>query len=227
VYTTSKSPRKTRSPGPFLLIIFTFAVTLYSFYMLETGIKPIVMTMAEYRAKAMAVSAMNTAVKEKLSDDIQYRDLIFIKTDSEGNITMLQANTVEMNKLASSTVLSAIDKLWDVSSETVKVPLGAVFNSQIFAHYGPKLNIKISPVGTVLVDFRTEFEEAGINQTRHRIYLTVRANMKVVIPFAINETEVITDIPIAETIIVGKVPDTYIKVPESQMLNVLPKGNNK
>ena len=77
--------------------------------------------------------------------------------------------------------------------------------------------------GTVSVDFKTSFESAGINQTRHRIYLEAKTQVKVVIPLTTSTKEVKAQIPICETIIVGEVPESYINVPAEIVPNMLPK----
>lgn len=68
-------------------------------------------------------------------------------------------------------------------------------------------------MGMVDVNFGTEFEHAGINQTRHRVYLIVNTEAKVIVPFNSSNMHVTTYLPVAETIIVGKIPENYICVP--------------
>ncbi len=134
---------------------------------------------------------------------------------------MMQANTVMMNRLASEVALTVQDKIQDIRTSSVEVPLGTVFGSQLLAQYGPKLDIGVTPIGMVNVDFKTEFEHSGINQTRHKIYLVIKTQVKIIVPFSSNTTTVETSVPIAETIIVGKVPQNYIYVPENEFLNVV------
>ncbi|MEW9121562.1 MAG: sporulation protein YunB [Thermotaleaceae bacterium] len=163
-------------------------------------------------------------MNSKVSDDIKYQDLIFIRTDTEGNVTMMQANTVMMNRLASEVALTVQDNIKQIKASSVNVPLGNVFGSQLLAQYGPKININVTPIGMVNVDFKTQFEQSGINQTRHKIYLVVNTQVRIIVPFSSNTTSVETSVPIAETVIVGKVPQSYIFVPENQMLNIMPKS---
>lgn len=180
--------------------------------------------MTDAKAREIATRAINESVNSRVSEDVKYQDLISIRTDEEGNVTMMQANTVMMNRLASSVALTIQDNIKKIVTSSVKVPLGNVFGSQLLAQFGPKLDIGVTPIGMAKVDFKTEFEHSGINQTRHKIYLVVETQVKIIIPFSSNTTTVETSVPIAETIIVGKVPQNYIYVPEDEFLNVIPDG---
>ncbi len=217
--------RKKGNFKAFISLILIILIFIYGFMFVDKKVKPSVLAIAEVKAREIATRAINESVNSKVSEDIKYQDLIFIRTDSEGNVTMMQANTVMMNRLASSVALTIQDKIKSIITPSVEVPLGNIFGSQLLAQYGPKLDIKVTPIGMAKVDFKTEFEHSGINQTRHKIYLVVETQVKIIIPFSSNTTTVETSVPIAETIIVGKVPQNYIYVPEDEFLNVVPNGN--
>ncbi len=206
----------------FITILLLCLLSIYGFLLVDKKIKPAVLAIAEVKAKEIATRAINESVNLKVSEDIKYEDLISIRTDTEGNVTMMQANTVMMNKLASEVALSVQDNIKKIKASSVQVPLGNVFRSQLLAQYGPKININVTPIGMVKVDFKTEFEESGINQTRHKIYLVIKTQVKIIVPFSSNTTPVATSVPVAETVIVGKVPQNYIFVPERDLLNVVP-----
>lgn len=206
----------------FISIIIIFLVLIYGFLLVDQKIKPAFIAIAEVKAREIATRSINKSVNDRVAEDIQYQDLIFIRTDNEGNVTMMQANTMMMNKLASEVALSVQDNIKQIKASSVKVPLGTVFGSQLLARYGPKINITVTPIGMVSVNFKTEFEASGINQTRHRIYLVVKTQVKIIVPFSSNTTAVETSVPIAETVIVGRVPQNYIFVPEDEILNLAP-----
>jgi sporulation protein YunB len=128
-----------------------------------------------------------------------------------------------MNRIVSETALSIQEKLKQMGTKRVGIPLGSILGSEIFANLGPRLNIEILPMGTVVVNFATDFEQAGINQTRHKIYLAVDTQVRIVLPLASDVVDVNTRIPIAETIIVGEIPQSYIFVPEDGLLNIIPE----
>ncbi|WP_202709182.1 sporulation protein YunB, partial [Sporosalibacterium faouarense] len=189
------------------------------FILVDRNLKPTIIAMSEVKARMVATQAINDAVKEKIKNDIDYNDLIFVKTDNEGKITLMHANTVLMNNIASDVALEVQQNMREIAPNSIEIPLGNAFDSQILAQYGPKVKIDIVPAGTVTVDFATEFEESGINQTIHKVYLNINTDVKIIVPLASETVNVATTIPIAETVIVGDVPESYIFVPESEVLN--------
>jgi len=97
------------------------------------------------------------------------------------------------------------------------VPLGSLLSNQIFANFGPRLPVGILPVGTVEVNFRTQFDKAGINQTRHRIFLVVDGKIQIVAPLSSKIINVSTEVPIAENIIIGDVPNSYYDTTDDKL----------
>ena len=204
-----------------LFIVFVCVAGLY--ILVEINIKPVIITLSEARVRSVAVTAMNDTVLEMLEDDIKYADLMEVKTDDSGNITMIQANTITINKIASKIAKAAQESIGEIGSLGVNVPAGSILGGQLFAGKGPLIHISVIPAGSVSTQFISEFTSAGINQTRHRIILELSTKMKVVAPIGSSNIEAVTQIPVAETIIVGKVPDSYVNVDETdKMLNLLP-----
>lgn len=183
---------------------------------------PTVQAIGELKAQEVTTRAVNQAVSLVLEKGIKYDDLIFVKEDDEGSITLMQANTMAMNKVASDVALTIQEQLNQIKTTSDRIPLGNALGSQLLAQYGPKIKLTVTPIGMVDVNFGTEFQQSGINQTRHRIYLIINTHVRVIVPFSTKRIEVTTYIPIAETVIVGKVPHTYIQVPEDRFLNITP-----
>lgn len=206
----------------FLVLLMVLGFIIFIFITVNNNIRPLLMAMAEVRARVIAVQAINEAVSSELTYRIQYEDLFIVKTDKDNRVTMLQANTMLMNAIASETALTIQEKLRQMGVKEISIPLGSILGSEIFANYGPRINIGVLPVGTVSVNFVTDFEEAGINQTRHKIYLLVEAQVKIIVPLASNRIDVVTQVPIAETIIVGDIPQYYLSIPEDEFLNAIP-----
>lgn len=132
------------------------------------------------------------------------------------------ANTMYMNKIASDVALTIQEHLKQIRTTSDRIPLGNALGSQLLAQYGPKIKLTVTPLGMVDVNFGTEFEQSGINQTRHRIFLIVTTDVRVIVPFSTNNIKVTTYVPLAETVIVGRVPKSYIQVPDDKMLNINP-----
>lgn len=208
---------------PFISLILIILLISYGFIFIDRQIKPTVLAIAEIKAKEIAAKAINESINNKITDDIRYQDLYFLRTDNEGNVTFMQANTIMMNQLASEVALTVQETIRAIRASSIKVPLGNIFGSQLLAQYGPTINIDVTPIGRVNVDFFTEFEDSGINQTRHKIYLVVKTEIKTIVPFSSSTILVESTVPIAETIIVGRVPENYINVPKDDFINVVPE----
>lgn len=203
----------------YLIILFTVVFTIYVYNIINSNIRPTILGMCEIQAKEIATKAINDAVKSKISENIKYKDLLFIKQDNNGKITLVQANTGLMNNIASDIALEIQENIKKIPGGTIKIPIGNALDSQIIS--GPKINLKLEPHGSVTVNFATDFLDSGINQTIHRVYLVIKADVKIVFPL-ISETITVEDnIPIAETIIVGDVPNSYISLPKEDMLNII------
>jgi sporulation protein YunB len=202
-----------------LWIIALLVLIIYTFNYIDKNIRPSIIAISEIKAKQVTTQAINNTIKTKIKNDIDYDDLIFVHYDNEGKVTLMQANTMLMNSVASEVALEVQNELKQISESTIKVPLNNAFNTDLIRL--PSINIQIIPQGSVIVDFATEFESTGINQTRHRVYIIVTTDVKLIVPLVSENITITTNIPIAETIIVGEVPEQYVNVPEDEILNLV------
>ena len=188
-----------------LVLLLTAAVIA-----MEQNLSQTMLDMAFARAYSMAVETINRAVKQAMGQGVTYEELIDAQMDAQGRVSMLRANTMRMNALADRAGDAALRKLETVSAQKVYVPLGAALGLTLFAGSGPRIPISIVPVGTVQTDFETEFEACGINQTRHKVYLQLSASIRIVIPTGAKTTNVSANMLVAESIIIGKVPESFV-----------------
>lgn len=192
-------------------------------YQLERNLTGVVLSLAQAQARAMAVQVLNEAAEEIVLSGVTYSDLMAITADDSGQVRLIQANTPMLNQLSSRASLTAQEKLSSLESRTVKVPLGSALGVSMLAGAGPKISVAILPVGAVIAGFTTEFESAGINQTRHKISLILTAHVQLVIPSGAKEVEAVIQVAVAESIIVGQVPQTYTDVGDNiGMLDLAP-----
>ncbi|OWZ82874.1 sporulation protein YunB [Natranaerobius trueperi] len=210
-----KKPLSKRMRGfvPLIIITIVIFILIQFFLFIENSLRPTFLAIAEARAKIIAFDAINEAINERVAQNIMYEDLIIVDKDSQGSITMAQTNTMEVNRVQAETVKRVQNTLRDIEGEKINIPLGQVLGSQILATYGPKIPVTLVPIGTVHVDVSHSFKEAGINQTRHKIYLDVFADVQIIIPFVSTSREVKTAVPVADTIYMGDVPDTVVNLP--------------
>jgi len=191
-------------------ILLLFMLGAAAFLLAERSFRPLVFSLAEARSSALATQVLRSAVAEALEGDLTYEQLMNVRMDENGQVALLSANTMRLNQLADKAGTAAQRMLQAMTNEQVSVPLGAALGLTIFAGSGPRIPVSIVPIGSVTTDFETEFETSGINQTRHKIYLTVTASIRIVIPTGAKTTEVTINMLAAESIIVGAVPEGFV-----------------
>lgn len=216
----SRRVRRRRRLRRLLLVALLLSTALL---LTERNFRPLVFALAQARSAAMATKVLSAAVDEALGDGVAYDDLMNVRMDERGQVALLSANTMRMNRLAQSAGAAAQRMLEQMSSERVTVPLGAALGLTLLAGSGPEIPVSIVPVGSVTTDFNTEFEACGINQTRHKVYLTLTASIRIVIPTGARTTEVTVNVLAAESIIVGAVPEGFVGYHLSgEELNLVP-----
>ncbi|MEG2539384.1 MAG: sporulation protein YunB [Clostridium sp.] len=201
--------KKKKNKGPLIMFLIVTGFIVFTLYHINTTLKPTIMAICDAEARNIATETINNTVREEFGNLITYEDIMDMKTDKDGNLIMIQADTVELNKIGAKISLAIQERVKVIASSTAKIPLGAITKNDLFASYGPKISFNMKPLGSIETKYRSEFESKGINQTRHVIYVDITTNMQVIVPLATNKIKVTTNIPIAESIIVGKVPDTY------------------
>ena len=211
-------------------ILFSLAVILALSAALAAwvfaNLNPVVISMAEARARQLAVAAINQAVAEVMQSSVSYSDLIQVSTDGNGRVTLIKANTLLMNELASKTALAVQKNLLALEEAGVTLPLGSAFGIKILASSGPRIRVGVVPVGSITTRFVTACETAGINQTRHKIYLNLHTTVRIVIPTQSKDVNVDTKVLVTENIIVGRVPNSYVNVLDPSQINLNPDRYN-
>lgn len=219
--TASLSKKCGRSSWMVLLAVL--AIVAACLWYLERNLTEVVLSLADARARSLAVQSLNEAAEETVQSGVGYDQLMNVTTGTDGSVRLIQANTAEMNKLAARASIIAQQRLESLEGQSVSVPLGSALGLTIFAGSGPRIRVQILPVGSVTTRFDTEFQTAGINQTRHKVLLTLSATIQLVIPTGASVVEASTQVAVAESIIVGQVPDSFVDVNnDSDMLNLIP-----
>ncbi|MBU3092941.1 sporulation protein YunB [Clostridium sp. CM028] len=191
------------------IIMINFTIFIYIF---DKTVMPTVMAVADAEMRAKATEIVNRSIISEYSKQFNYDQVIRVDKDSQGNIVMLKADTLKMNKIACDVALESQKELMKLGEVGMKIPIGYITRNSILSYYGPKVTIKMQPIGHVETKYSSEFESAGINQTRHKIYVKVKTTVKVIAPLKSNDIEVANEVPIAETIIVGKTPNTAVQL---------------
>ena len=185
-----------------LLLALTVAVVLH--------MKPVVVDLATARTSnavnRIVVAAVNDAVD---SGRIDYEQLVDFDKDADGHVTALRSNMAAFNRLQASIADDILQRMAEVSSTDLAIPIGTLTGSPLLAGRGPCLRVRMQSVGTATARFDNQFSSAGINQTRHRIILNVDVHVSILLPGLTTYTKVSNEISVAETVIVGGVPETY------------------
>jgi len=205
--------RKSRVSSIAVILFLLLILTSYMLWIMEIHLKPTLLAIAEARATLIATQAINTVINDKVSQSIDPQVLVTVKVDSRGRVVLIQPNTMEFNKLAADTTIKVQEALKEIADEKISIPIGQVLGSQFLASMGPKITVTIIPIGTVQVKVIDKFEQAGINQTRHMVYLVATTQVKIVVPLVSKSVSVNTQVPIAEYVVVGEVPSTYVQFP--------------
>ena len=161
--------------------------------------------------RASTTVAVNDAVYYTLQDGLRYEDLVSVERDESGAITAVSANALKINKIARDTASISQSNLKNLSLNGIPIPLGALTGIEALAGLGPPIQFRIIPVSSVACDFTSTFESVGINQTKHSVYLNVIADISIVMPSRTENFAVTTEILVGESVLVGKVPDTYLQ----------------
>ncbi len=220
----SATRRKFRRRTVLVLLFLTLALLAAGVLCLEQNLTKVVLSLAQAQARALAVQVLNESATELLSSgDVTYESLMHVTVDDQGQVRLIQANTPEMNRLAAQVSLMAQSRLAEKPDQSVRVPLGSALGLTLFAGAGPRIQVRVLPVGSVHAEFHTDFQTAGINQTRHRVSLMLTAQVQLVAPTGAKRVEVTTQVAMAESIIVGEVPETFTDVGDDMdMLDLVP-----
>ena len=203
------------------VIFIIAAVSLMSYF--KGNILPVISTMSEATVRALAVNAINNASHTVIDESIDYSELVKIDKDENGNINLIQANTVRINRLARDLANMSEKNIEEIKEQTIELPIGAFTGSAVLSGVGPVVNVSLLPIGNVTCDFVSSFDDVGINQTKHSIYIYINTTISIVLPVSSVPVSVSTSILVVENIIVGKVPDVYLNmISNSTPINLVP-----
>ena len=191
-----------------ILVLVVIIIAMIVSKLTLNYITPMFEEMCYLRARGLAAQIVNKKAKESI-ENIDYNDLITIVRDNDGNITMIKANVISINRISAALTIDIQEALESEEQTIIDIPLGSITGEQIFSNMGPKIPIKIIPSGLVTTDFKSEFIEAGINQTIHRIYLYTVCRVNIITPIKTISNDISNEVMVAESVIVGPVPDSY------------------
>ena len=191
-------------------MLFLLAALLALAIVAMTHLTPVLTSLATARVSNTVNGIVTAAVNETIySGGVDYDQLISFEKDNEGKITAVKSNMAEFNRLQSAIIDEVLEKLSEVTTKELSVPVGTLLGSPFLAGRGPLIRVRMQSVGSSSAHFENAFTSAGINQTKHQIYLVVDVYVSILLPGFSTTTKFSNTYSVAETVIVGSVPDNY------------------
>ena len=193
------------------VLLVLLPLLLAAVFLLYFRYTPYVREAARIRVVNVASDWIIDSVNEALrSGVIDFDGMTYLEKDVSGNITAVRTNTAEMNLLKSEIMDLLSRRMLDIDTQELTVPLGNILLPEYFAGRGARLPVRVVALSSSDATFCTEFEQSGINQTVQRVKLNIRVTLTVVTPAGAQDVDVDSDVIVAETVIVGTVPNSYV-----------------
>lgn len=193
------------------IILVVILIICGSIYFWTKKIEPIIVSLADSKARSVALKTTNTVINEYFSN-MNYKEFIELVENDSNKVISVKTDTLKLNKISSEISLRIQENLLSTGDQIVNLNLGSITGNKLLYKVGPNFKIKVTPFGNVSAKFISSFQSAGINQTIHKINLQVTTKVVIVAPFISKYQEYVYDINIVETIIIGDVPSTYYNV---------------
>lgn len=208
MYYRRRHAKPTRRKIPVLLIltVLTVLIVLVLFF------RRLSIQIAVSDAVDIVNSAVNDAVSEIISEggyDFDY--FVNLSKDESGNITAISSNMSHINSL-STEILERVMETADDGSIDVGIPLGNLLGINLLTGTGPEINVEVVMLTSSKTDFKSIIQSAGINQSEYQLMLEVTIDIDVMVPWATESATTVTEVLIADTVIVGNVPETYLNL---------------
>ena len=206
----NKFKKRKRKKALFLLVLF-LSFFVCSFVYVFCVVNPVVLEASRHAVFSLSTSAVSDAVFDVLTEEnITYEDLVNVEKDSDGNISLISLQTIHLNLIARKFYQVAQILLDDMGNVGVNIPLGTFSGLPFLAGVGPNVNLKFTPIGAMTSSFVSKFESAGINQTNHSLYIHLFASVSMILPSYTKTIDSVTEVLVAESVILGKVPQVYL-----------------
>lgn len=201
--------------GQFLLsILLGISLAFLLIRCFDLSLRPQMVALAETSLQNQITHisdlAMATAMEEQA---LNYSDIVVLQTGQDGSVSMLTTDTIRLNALRTAILEEVVSQLEGIDSHSLGIPFGALTGVDLFSAWGPKLPIQVISVASADGTYRNDFTGAGINQTLHRILLDITVAARILLPGGIVETQIATPVCVAETVIIGQVPQTFLQIP--------------
>lgn len=187
---------------------------------MDLSFRPIIETVNAYECHEMVSRVINDAVLAELeNEDADYSKLVTLTKNADGEVISLESNVMNINKLKTRIAQRLEREIERLSEIDIQIPIGTLLGIQLLHGKGFCIGMTVQPMGFATASIISEFSEAGLNQTLHRIVIEINADVDAIIPGFSTRVPVKTTIVAAETVIVGRVPNAYTHVVASESLD--------
>ena len=198
-------------PSWVLTWLVAAGVMLCAVRVTERALRPVLAAAARYQVRSQVTAAVEQwAARDLQERGVDYSDFVTITRNEAGEITALSADMARLNLLRAGLSAHLLERLEDSQLE-LTVPVGSLLPLEPTWARGPELHLRALALGTASAEFESEFTSAGINQTRHRLWLELSVPVTVLLPGGGEELTVDSRLCVAETVIVGQVPQTWFQ----------------
>lgn len=213
-----KKLKKQKKPHLKLILIIILIFSLILFF--NNKVKPTIYKKCIFEMNRFATNKISQAIKDAVEKyGYNYDDYVNIKTTEQGNILAIYTNSKQITKIHNEINDNVTAELNKFKNYKIEICLGNLTGIFLFASKGPRIPIKIDSKGIINSEIISCLEEAGINQTLHKLHIKLSANMIAFLPFHSEETTVNSRYMLSESIIVGQVPKHYTKILSSDKKN--------
>lgn len=173
---------------------------------------PVVVEATRHAVYSLSTTAVSDAIYDVLQEEnLTYNDLVDVKFDQNGNVELISLQTVKLNKISRRFYQVAQEYLDHMGDQGLDVALGTFTGIPFLSGVGPKINLKLASIGAMTSVFESEFRTAGINQTAHSLYIRLYASVSMLLPAYTSVVDSVTEMLVAENIIVGEIPSVYLR----------------
>lgn len=193
-----------------VLVALVFSAAAWTAVALDRSFRPALLAIAEAKARVAANQAIHRAISAEVLEGVRYEQLIRVVTDRQGDrVLLLQPDSVAINRIVDRANRAAEAALAALDGQPVSIPLGQVWGYGLLGGAGPRIRLRLHPIGAVQTSVRSEFRAAGINQTHHQVILEMKATLRLASPLVGGDVEAPFTTVLAEAIINGEVPPAY------------------
>ena len=194
------------------LLLLLFIILSACFFMFRKKYHDVIAALAQTQVRNATSDLINDAIDEQIRNGtIHYDRMVYFEKDLEGKITALKTNMSEVNKLKTDLLNLINDEILAIDSDSLGIPVGSFILPELFAGKGPVIPVQILSIRNSEAGFYSEFTQAGINQTLQKINMQVSVDVAVLVLGKVDAFSISSQVVIAETVIVGQVPDMFLQ----------------